>query len=126
MIEQAFDRLLGLLDPAFEAGALEDESFRIRLARHFVQRRRADIVGRDWGEARVFPRHETTEKPYPLDASHRAFHDAVLDYCLGVVEQAGAEQRTSAARVLGHAGADAMRRLVACGGGECVAQSPGR
>ena len=53
-----------------------------------VQRRRADIVGRDWGEERVFPRHETTDRAYQLDASHRAFHDAVLDYCLGVVEGA--------------------------------------
>ena len=92
-IEDAFDRLLSLLDPAFEGGALDEESFRIRLARHYVQRRRADIVGRDWGESRVFPRHETADKAYQLDANHRAFHDAVLDYCLGVVEKAGAEQR---------------------------------
>ena len=92
-IEDAFDRLLSLLDPAFEDGALDEESFRIRLARHYVQRRRADIVGRDWGESRVFPRHETTDRAYQLDASHRAFHDAVLDYCLGVVEKAGTEHR---------------------------------
>ena len=32
--EQAFDRLLGLLDPSFAVGALEEENFRIRLARH--------------------------------------------------------------------------------------------
>lgn len=88
--EQAFDRLLGLLDHSFLSGAFEDENFRV--ARHFVQRRRADIVGRDWGEERIFPRHETTERPYPLDAKHRAFHDAVLDYCLGVVERATSER----------------------------------
>ena len=111
--EQAFDRLLGLLDPSFAVGALEEENFRIRLARHYVQRRRADIVGRDWGEERVFPRHETTEKSYPLDANHRAFHDAVLDYCLGVVEQAGGELRS---RRLAFWGTLALMR--------CVGSSP--
>ena len=65
---------------------------RIRLARHFVQRRRIDITSRDWGEERVFPRHETAEHPYSLSNDHKAFHDAVLDYCLGVVEGAGPEQ----------------------------------
>ena len=111
--EQAFDRLLGLLDSSFAVGALEEENFRIRLARHYVQRRRADIVGRDWGEDRVFPRHETTEKSYPLDANHRAFHDAVLDYCLGVVERAGGELRS---RRLAFWGTLALMR--------CVGSSP--
>lgn len=91
--EMAFDRLLGLLDPQFAAGGRDDEAFRTRLARHFVQRRRIDITGRDWGEARAFPRHETAERPYNLDAAHKAFHEAVLDYCLGVVEGAGDDQR---------------------------------
>jgi superfamily II DNA or RNA helicase len=91
--EAAFDRLLSLIDPAFAEGALESEQNRARLARHFVQRRRIDITGRDWGEERVFPRHETAERPYELTDAHRAFHDAVLDYCLGVVESAGPNQR---------------------------------
>ena len=98
---------------AFAVGALEEEHFRIRLARHFVQRRRVDIVGRDWGEERVFPRHETSEKSYPLDANHRAFHDAVLDYCLGVVEQAGGDLRS---RRLAFWGTLALMR--------CVGSSP--
>ena len=91
--EAAFDRLLSLIDPGFAEGALESEQNRARLARHFVQRRRIDITGRDWGEERVFPRHETAERPYELTDAHRAFHDAVLDYCLGVVEGAGPDQR---------------------------------
>ena len=91
--EQAFDRLLGLLDPEFSSLSLENESTRIRLARHFVQRRRADIIGRDWGEERAFPKHDTAERPYDLDSEHRAFHEAVLDYCLEVVEGAGSDQR---------------------------------
>lgn len=91
--EEAFDRLLSLLDSGFAGNSLDDEAFRARLARHFVQRRRADIVGREWGEERTFPRHETAERPYDLDTDHRAFHEAVLDYCLGVVEGAGPDQR---------------------------------
>lgn len=90
--EAAFDRLLGLLDEAFGAGSLETEANRVLLARHFVQRRRIDITGKDWGEDRAFPRHETTERPYDLTPAHQAFHDAVLDYCLGVVEGAGANE----------------------------------
>jgi superfamily II DNA or RNA helicase len=90
--EVAFDRLLSLVDSGFAEGALESEQNRVRLARHFVQRRRIDITGRDWGEERIFPRHETAERPYKLTDAHGAFHDAVLDYCLGVVEGAGPDQ----------------------------------
>ena len=91
--EAAFSQLLSLLDDEFADGAFDNEAARVRLARHFVQRRRVDITGRDWGEDRVFPRHETAERPYDLGKDHRLFHDAVLDYCLGVVEGAGPDQR---------------------------------
>jgi superfamily II DNA or RNA helicase len=111
--EQAFDRLLGLLDRSFASGALEEENFRIRLARHYVQRRRIDITGREWGEDRVFARHDTTERSYQLDAKHRTFHDTVLDYCLGVVEQSGGELRS---RRLAFWGTLALMR--------CVCSSP--
>ena len=73
-------------------GELDDEAFRTRLSRHFVQRRRADIVGREWGEERAFPKHETAEHAYKLDPAHAAFHEAVLDYCLEVVEGAGTDR----------------------------------
>lgn len=91
--EEAFERLLGLIDEEFSGRAFEEERQRIRLARHFVQRRRIDVTSREWGEERSFPRHETTENPYSLDNAHSSFHDAVLDYCLGVVEGAGSGQR---------------------------------
>jgi superfamily II DNA or RNA helicase len=90
--EAAFDRLLGLLDPAFSVGALDDEESRVRLARHLVQRQRIDITGREWGESRSFPRHETTEKSYDLDSAHKAFNEAVLDYCLEIVSTSGKDQ----------------------------------
>lgn len=92
--EAAFDRLLGLLDPSLAGGAgFATDAGRIRLARHFVQRRRIDITGKEWGEDRVFPRHETVDHPYSFDAATQAFHDAVLDWCLGVVERAGGRAR---------------------------------
>jgi SNF2 family DNA or RNA helicase len=68
--EEAFDRLLGLLDEGFGVGALDNENARIRLARHYVQRRRIDITGREWGEDRVFPRHDTKESPYAFTPDH--------------------------------------------------------
>lgn len=91
--EHAFARLLSLLDPAFADVNLDDQRYRQSLALHFVQRRRIDITSREWGEDRTFPKHETTEISYPLGADHTAFHEAVLDYCLGVVEKAGTGQR---------------------------------
>jgi superfamily II DNA or RNA helicase len=91
--EAAFERLLSLLDVEFATGTFDSDSGRARLARHYVQRRRIDIIARDWGEDRVFPRHETTERSYNFTSDHRSFHDAVLDYCLGVVEGAGPDQR---------------------------------
>jgi superfamily II DNA or RNA helicase len=91
--EAAFSRLLSLLDESFADGAFDSDAARVRLARHFVQRRRIDITGRDWGEDRAFPRHENAERPYDLSNHHRSFHDSVLDYCFGVVEGAGPDQR---------------------------------
>lgn len=91
--EDAFARLLSLLDPAFASLSFEDSKYRERLARQFVQRRRIDLVSGDWGEQRAFPKHETTEHPYRLTPPHLDFQEAVLDYCFGVVSQAGEGQR---------------------------------
>ena len=49
-------------------------------------------TGKDWDEERVFPKHETKESPYSLGFDHGAFHEAVLDYCLDVVQGAGSDQ----------------------------------
>jgi superfamily II DNA or RNA helicase len=90
--EEAFDRLLGLLDASFSATSMDEEKTRVKLAQHLVQRRRIDVCGPEWGEVRSFPKHETTEKPYALDAAHKSFHEDVLDYCLEVVKTAGSDQ----------------------------------
>lgn len=91
--EEAFGRLLSLVEPSFTSMNFEDARYRERLARHFVQRRRIDLVSGDWDEDRAFPKHETTEFPYRLSQTHLEFHEAVLDYCLGIVSRAGTGQR---------------------------------
>lgn len=91
--EEAFARLLSLIDPEFGSLNFDDARYRERLARHFVQRRRIDLVSGEWHEERAFPRHETTEMPYSLSKAHLDFHEAVLDYCFRVVSRAGTGQR---------------------------------
>jgi superfamily II DNA or RNA helicase len=91
--EEAFGRLLSLVEPSFTSMNFEDARYRERLARHFVQRRRIDLVSGDWDEDRAFPKHETTEFPYRLSQAHLEFQETVLDYCLGIVSRAGSGQR---------------------------------
>ena len=91
--EEAFARLLSLVEPSFTSMNFEDARYRERLARHYVQRRRIDLVSGDWHEDRAFPKHETTEFPYRLSKAHLEFQEAVLDYCLGIVTRAGTGQR---------------------------------
>lgn len=91
--EEAFARLLSLIDEEFASANFDDARFRERLARHFVQRRRVDLVNGDWDENRSFPKHETTEFPYRLTGQHLDFQETIIDYCLGVVKKAGVHQR---------------------------------
>jgi superfamily II DNA or RNA helicase len=91
--EDAFGRLLSLIDPSFATMNFDDARYRERLARHFVQRQRIDLVSGDWDENRAFPKHATTESPYRLSQAHLDFQDAVLDYCFGVVSRAGSGLR---------------------------------
>ena len=87
------DRLREGIPAPSGRGGSQDPRYRERLARHFVQRRQVDLVSVDWHEDRTFPKHETTEDPYPLSPAHTAFQEAVLDDCLAVVEQSGNGQR---------------------------------
>jgi len=87
--EDAFGRLLSLIEPSFGVMNFDDARYRERLARHFVQRQRIDLVSGEWDENRAFPKHETTESPYRLSQAHLDFQEAVLDYCFGVVSRAG-------------------------------------
>lgn len=93
--EQAFYRLLGLLNPEFqnlaELTGAERDKLRERLSLHFVQRRRPDIV--EWGEDNPFPKRETTELTYKLNGAWEKFFDSVMDYCVSIVESAGDDVR---------------------------------
>lgn len=91
--EEAFARLLSLIDREFGTVNFDDSKYRERLSRHFVQRRRVDLVEGAWDENRAFPKHETTEYSYRLNDGHRAFHEAVLEYCFTVVSRAGDAQK---------------------------------
>lgn len=91
--EEAFARLLSLIDREFGTVNFDDAKYRERLARHFVQRRRVDLVEGAWDENRSFPKHETTEYSYRLNDAHRAFQEEVLDYCFSVVSRAGDAQK---------------------------------
>ncbi|MDF0660822.1 MULTISPECIES: DEAD/DEAH box helicase [unclassified Rhizobium] len=91
--EEAFARLLSLIDREFGTVNFDDPKYRERLSRQLVQRRRVDLVEGAWDENRAFPKHETTEYSYRLNDEHRAFHEAVLDYCFSVVSRAGDTQK---------------------------------
>lgn len=94
--EAAFYRLLGLLDPDFEAladpNAAGRDRLRERLALHFVQRRRSDID--EWKEEKsLFPRRKIAEQTYRLSGIWEDFFHEVLDWCASVVGKAGADGR---------------------------------
>jgi superfamily II DNA or RNA helicase len=91
--EEAFGRLLSLIESSFGSMNFDDARYRERLARHFVQRQRIDLVSGEWDENRSFPKHETTEFSYRLSQDHLDFQEAVLDYCFGAVARAGYGQR---------------------------------
>lgn len=90
--DAAFRSLLALLDPRL--GSLPDdlsgpgrESDRRQLARHFVQRRRADL--RAWMEDTPFPQRLVTEQTYELTDDYRRLFDRVVDFARETVRDAG-------------------------------------
>lgn len=91
-IEASFLSLLGLLKPEFEGLNLENmsEADRIRLAAHFVQRRRADV--KLWlGNETPFPEREPIEQPYRLSKEYRALFDEVYGFARGLVKTTTAD-----------------------------------
>jgi superfamily II DNA or RNA helicase len=96
--EAAFRSLLALLDPAFAAlpedlsGAAR-EGDRRRLARHFVQRRRGDVLR--FAEADTpFPQRVPDEAGYRLTTEYRALFERVLAYARETVrDPEGGEHR---------------------------------
>lgn len=95
--EEGFRNLLGLLHPDLATVDLEQVKGRELLAKHFVQRRRADI--RHYlDEETPFPKdRETREVSYDLDPAYRALFENVIDYARTTVKAAdgGLAQRVS-------------------------------
>ena len=78
--DEAFRNLLGLLKPELATVDLEKKADREHLARHFVQRRRADIR-RYLDEDTPFPKDRlSAEVPYSLSPDYHALFTKVLDY----------------------------------------------
>lgn len=110
-IEEAFFSLLGLLDSSFrelDAWRLSEKE-RDRLARHFIQRRRADIV--DWlGKKTPFPERIPEEVHYELSPAYKRLFNAVYEFSRELV--ASGETLTGWKRRLRHWTALALLRCV--------------
>ena len=85
-IEEAFRSLLGLLKPDFARWNLADltEAQRIELARHFVQRTRADIE-QHWEAASCFPKREPADATYELSDRYRELFERTYEFCSEIV-----------------------------------------
>lgn len=86
--EEAFRSLLKLLDPAFadlpdDLSGDRNQTVRRRLARHFVQRRRADL--RRFLDDTPFPDRLTREETWTLSDSYRSLFDRALAFASEIV-----------------------------------------
>jgi superfamily II DNA or RNA helicase len=80
-VEDSFRSLLALIQGDFGNFQLQSlaEKERESLARHFVQRRRADV--QNWiGEETPFPDRDPKEETYDLTASYRTLFEKVYDF----------------------------------------------
>lgn len=83
---EEFQSLLGLLKPEFESLDIPSstQSQRRELAKHFVQRKRADVE-RWLGEDTPFPRREAFEWSYTLGQRYASLFDEILDFARKLV-----------------------------------------
>jgi superfamily II DNA or RNA helicase len=82
-----FQSLLGLLKPEFESldPPTSSQAQRKDLAKHFIQRKRADIE--KWlGEDTPFPDREPSEQEYRLSKEYGQIFEALLDFARKLVE----------------------------------------
>jgi superfamily II DNA or RNA helicase len=117
--ETAFYNLLSLLNPEFallQNRSSAQDPLRQQLARHFVQRRRKDIV--EWQaqthDLRGFARRMKTEQTYKLTGEWGVFFDNVQTYCREMAETIEGQQNGQA-RLIWYATLALLR---------CVASSP--
>ncbi len=86
--DESFHNLLGLLKPEFTQLKDTDQTdnpLRIKLADHFVQRRRQDIT--EWQEGKLFPDRFTAEATYKLTGAWGQLFEEVLEYARELVER---------------------------------------
>ena len=100
--EGAFRSLLGLIGPDFEnlpddLGGEANRAHRERLARHLVQRRRADIT-RYLQTDTSFPDRADAEQTYHLTPEYAALFDDVLRYARAEVRDPGAARHRQRVR----------------------------
>ena len=110
-VAAAFRSLLALLRPQFgdwDIASLREEQ-RIELARHFVQRTRADIK-RDWEGAECFPERESADEPYRLSPAYRDLFDKTYAFCSEIVRSG--EELEQRQRRVRYWGALALLRCV--------------
>jgi len=87
-IETSFLSILGLLKPEFEQYDLENltEGQRVELAKHFIQRRRADV--QHWqGNETPFPERDSLELSYNLSQEYKNLFEQVYDFARGLVRE---------------------------------------
>lgn len=92
--QEEFQSLLGLLRPEFEETDVTeaDEKQRRALAKHFVQRRRQDVV--QWvRDTVVFPERDSYDAPYIVKGEYSALFNDVLEYCRELVQRSGGDKR---------------------------------
>jgi len=80
-LETSFLSLLGLIKPDFLHLNLQSlsESERVRLAHHFIQRRRPDVT--QWlGERTPFPKRDPIEVTYELSPKYQELFQRVFDF----------------------------------------------
>lgn len=118
--ETAFFNLLSLLNPEFLAlqqRSSASDPLRLQLARHFVQRRRKDIV--EWQtethDGHGFARRLKAELTYQLTGNWGAFFDSVQSYCRELAESVERTGSDANARLIWYATLALLR---------CVASSP--
>ena len=95
---EEFNSLLGLLKPEF--GNLDlgnsNQSERTALAKHFVQRKRADVE--KWmGEDTPFPKRDSTEFHYDLSPGYGELFDDLLEFVRKLVKPTEAGQQVKRA-----------------------------
>lgn len=92
--QEEFQSLLGLLKPEFENNEIitSTESERKRLAKHFIQRRRGDVI--KWlDEETNFPERKSEEMPYEIGTEYAAVFDDILSYAREMVSKHSSDQR---------------------------------